>query len=70
VGGQVRRAAARSGLCRHPAAGQQAAADPEGCATTAAEHFAFADEAHNGPRWISHIARTIVNNPFWDFWWD
>jgi len=36
----------------------------------AAEHFAFADEAHNGPRWISEIARTIVNNPFWDFWWD
>jgi hypothetical protein len=34
------------------------------------EHFAFADEAHNGPRWISEIARTIVNNPFWDFWWD
>ncbi len=36
----------------------------------AAEHFAFADEAHKGPRWISEIARVIVNNPFWDFWWD
>jgi hypothetical protein len=36
----------------------------------AAEHFAFADEAHKGSRWISEIAQVIVNNPFWDFWWD
>jgi hypothetical protein len=36
----------------------------------AAEHFAFANEAHQGPRWIGEIARVIVNNPFWDFWWD
>jgi Domain of unknown function (DUF4253) len=36
----------------------------------AAEHFAFADEAHKGSRWIGEIARVIVNNPFWDFWWD
>jgi Domain of unknown function (DUF4253) len=36
----------------------------------AAEHFAFADEAHKGPRWIGEIARVIVDNPFWDFWWD
>jgi Domain of unknown function (DUF4253) len=36
----------------------------------AAEHFAFADEAHKGPRHVGEIARAIVNNPFWDFWWD
>ncbi|WP_342782046.1 DUF4253 domain-containing protein [Trebonia kvetii] len=36
----------------------------------AAEHMAFSDEAHKGPTWIPEIARAIVNNPFWDFWWD
>ena len=36
----------------------------------AAEHFAFADDAHKGPRHVGWIARAIVNNPFWDFWWD
>lgn len=36
----------------------------------AAEHFAFADEAHKGSRYVGEIARVIVNNPFWDFWWD
>ena len=36
----------------------------------AAEHFAFADEAHAGLRGVGWIARAIVNNPFWDFWWD
>jgi hypothetical protein len=36
----------------------------------AAEHFAFADEAHRGPRRVPEIARALVNNPFWDFWWD
>jgi hypothetical protein len=36
----------------------------------AAEHFAFADEAHKGPQHIGEIARALVNNPFWDFWWD
>jgi Domain of unknown function (DUF4253) len=36
----------------------------------AAEHFAFADEAHQGLRGVGWIARAIVNNPFWDFWWD
>ena len=36
----------------------------------AAEHFAFADEAHKGPRYVGEIANVIVNNPFWDFWWD
>jgi hypothetical protein len=35
-----------------------------------AEHFAFADEAHKGPRHVGWIARALVNNPFWDFWWD
>jgi hypothetical protein len=35
-----------------------------------AEHMAFSDEAHKGPTWIPGIARAIVNNPFWDFWWD
>jgi Domain of unknown function (DUF4253) len=36
----------------------------------AAEHFAFSDDAHKGPRGVGWIARAIVNNPFWDFWWD
>jgi hypothetical protein len=36
----------------------------------AAEHFAFSDEAHKGPRHVGEIARALVNNPFWDFWWD
>ena len=36
----------------------------------AAEHFAFADEAHRGLRGVPEIARALVNNPFWDFWWD
>jgi len=33
-------------------------------------HFAFSDEAHIGLRDIPGIARALVNNPFWDFWWD
>jgi len=36
----------------------------------AAEHVAFSDEAHKGPRHVGEIARALVNNPFWDFWWD
>jgi hypothetical protein len=36
----------------------------------AAEHFAFSDEAHGGLRGVPEIARAIVDNPFWDFWWD
>jgi Domain of unknown function (DUF4253) len=36
----------------------------------AAEHVAFSDEAHKGLRGIPEIARALVNNPFWDFWWD
>jgi hypothetical protein len=36
----------------------------------AAEHFAFSDEAHRGLRHVDQIARAIVGNPFWDFWWD
>jgi hypothetical protein len=36
----------------------------------AAEHFAFSEEAHGGLRYVDEIARAIVNNPFWDFWWD
>jgi Domain of unknown function (DUF4253) len=36
----------------------------------AAEHFPFADEAHKGLRHVGGIARALVNNPFWDFWWD
>jgi hypothetical protein len=36
----------------------------------AAEHFAFADEVHRGAGGIPGIARALVNNPFWDFWWD
>jgi hypothetical protein len=36
----------------------------------AVEHWVFSDEAHIGLRGIDEIARAIVNNPFWDFWWD
>jgi Domain of unknown function (DUF4253) len=36
----------------------------------AAEHFAFADEAHIALGRVDDIARAVVNNPFWDFWWD
>jgi Domain of unknown function (DUF4253) len=36
----------------------------------AAEHVAFSDQAHQGLRGIPEIARALVNNPFWDFWWD
>jgi hypothetical protein len=36
----------------------------------AAEHFAFSDEAHRGAGGIPGIARALVNNPFWYFWWD
>jgi hypothetical protein len=36
----------------------------------AAEHVMFSDEAHNGLRSVDEIARAIVGNPFWDFWWD
>jgi hypothetical protein len=36
----------------------------------AAEHFAFSEEAHAGLRDVDGIARAIVGNPFWDFWWD
>jgi Domain of unknown function (DUF4253) len=36
----------------------------------AAEHFAFADDAHKGLHHVGWIARALVNNPFWDFWWD
>jgi len=36
----------------------------------AAEHSAFSDEAHRGLRGVGEIARALVNNPFWDFWWD
>ena len=35
----------------------------------AAEHMVFSDEAHQGLSWVGGIARTLVNNPFWDFWW-
>jgi len=36
----------------------------------AAEHMAFSEEAHYALRHVDGIARAIVNNPFWDFWWD
>lgn len=37
----------------------------------AAEHFAFCDEAARmGLCGVSEIAPALVNNPFWDFWWD
>ena len=37
----------------------------------AAEHVAFCDEcARMGLRHVRMIARTLVDNPFWDFWWD
>ena len=37
----------------------------------AAEHVAFCDEcARMGLRHVRMIAQTLVDNPFWDFWWD
>ncbi len=36
-----------------------------------AARFAFCDEAARmGLRGVSEIAPALVNNPFWDFWWD
>jgi Domain of unknown function (DUF4253) len=42
----------------------------EAALPVAAEHFAFSEEAHGGLRCVGEIARAIVGNPFWDFWWD
>jgi hypothetical protein len=37
----------------------------------AAEHVAFCDECGRmGLRDVRELARTLVGNPFWDFWWD
>jgi hypothetical protein len=37
----------------------------------AAEHYAFSNEsARRGLSDIGSITRALVNNPFWDFWWD
>jgi len=66
---RFRRVTARGRLRRHPAPGQQAAADPEGAQQIAAEHVTSSDEAHKGLPWLSEIALLLVNNPFKDFWW-
>jgi hypothetical protein len=42
----------------------------EAAQPVAAEQFAFSDEAHQGLRRVPEIAHALVNNPFWDFWWD
>ena len=36
----------------------------------AAEHVVFSDKAHAECEYVSQIAAAIVDNPFWDFWWD
>jgi uncharacterized protein DUF4253 len=37
----------------------------------AAEHIAFCDECGRmGVRHVRELARMLVGNPFWDFWWD
>jgi Domain of unknown function (DUF4253) len=37
----------------------------------AAEHIAFCDECGRmGLRHVRMLAKTLVDNPFWDFWWD
>lgn len=36
----------------------------------AAEHYAFCDESSGGLRDIRSIAASLVNSPFWTFWWD
>jgi hypothetical protein len=37
----------------------------------AAEHIAFCDECGRmGLRHVQMLAKTLVDNPFWDFWWD
>jgi hypothetical protein len=30
----------------------------------------FSNQAPTGLSWVGGIARALVNNPFWDFWWD
>jgi hypothetical protein len=70
VGEPVRRAAARGGQRRHPAAGRRSPPTLAAAQRIAAEHYAFSDEAHQGLREIHEIARALVRNPFWDFWWD
>jgi hypothetical protein len=37
----------------------------------AAEHIAFCDECGRmGVRHVRELARMLICNPFWDFWWD
>jgi len=36
----------------------------------AAEHVMFSDKAHAECEFVGQIAASIVDNPFWDFWWD
>lgn len=36
----------------------------------AAEHMVFSDTSHAECTYVSDIAAAIVDNPFWDFWWD
>jgi hypothetical protein len=36
----------------------------------AAEHVVFSGKSHAECEYVSQIATAIVNNPFWDFWWD
>ena len=41
-----------------------------GMTAIAAEHFAFSSEQGRGRGGVSDIAASLVDNPFWDFWWD
>jgi len=70
VGGQVRRAAARGGLDDIRLLVSRPPQTLHAAQPIAAEHFAFSDDAHKGLRGVGWIARAMVNNPFWDFWWD
>jgi hypothetical protein len=42
----------------------------EAAQAIAVEHFAFSSEQGRGRGGVSDIAAGLVDNPFWDFWWD
>jgi hypothetical protein len=51
-------------------AGEVASRLAAGPGQLAAVHFALSDEAFRGLRTVPDMASALVNNQFWDFWWD